>query len=63
MIVVRVAFVPVLMTETVTPVTAAPVVSRTSPSMEPKVWPKATRPIIRVTARIRRRTCIEIVMD
>src|SRR5207302_6753715 len=61
-IAVRVAFVPLLVADTVTPATAAPLASRASPSMEPNVWPDATAAPTRLYVRTTKRTR-EIIMD
>jgi hypothetical protein len=37
--------------------------SRVSPWIEAKVWPNVTGPVARLHTRIRRRACVEIVMD
>src|SRR5439155_23003560 len=52
---VRVALVPVLTTVTVTSAAIAPLESRTSPPIEPNVWPKANWPVRRTHPRTNRR--------
>src|SRR5438094_4952033 len=60
---VRAALVPVLTTVTVTSAAIAPLESRTSPPIEPNVWPKANWPVRRTHPKTNSRAGRERAID